>query len=78
MLNERTRNFLVLVFSFLYFENVFNKTIIPLAFVTSLFRTYGIVSVFLTQIKAKINVSEHRIKEHFIKRFSKQNRIVSG
>ena len=30
------------------------------------------------QSKAKINVSEHRIKELFIKRFSKQNRIVCG
>ena len=30
------------------------------------------------QSEAKITVSEHRIKELFIKRFSKQNRIVSG
>ena len=29
---------------------------------TSLFRTYGIVSVFLMQSKAKINVSEQELK----------------
>ena len=45
---------------------------------TSLFRTYGIVSIFLMQSKAKINFSQHRIKQLFIKRFSKENRIVSG
>ena len=28
--------------------------------------------------KSNINVSEDRIKEHFIKRFLKQNRSVSG
>ena len=28
--------------------------------------------------KSNVNVSEDRIKEHFIKRFSKQNHSVSG